>query len=181
MNPTRRRSTRASLPFTLPSKELTATDWAGLVETAIGKDSKGYLDRLRRWILTTNNNPKCRLAQVASVRLASFWYQELVHAADYLDRKNADYQMCLTDLPDDEGDLSRDLFAMQTVQDNEDEDGRSTSDTDTDHGDRTDSPRSALPQCDAGSDPDSDSYSAPLDGSWEEHRQWIADGCPDSD
>ncbi len=66
-----------------------------------------------------------------------------------------DYQLCLTDTPDSDSD----------------------SDTDTDHGDRTESPRSASPQCDAGSD----SYSAPLDGSWEEHRQWIADGCPDSD
>ena len=26
-----------------------------------------------------------------------------------------DYQMCLTDVPDDEGDLSRDLYALQTV------------------------------------------------------------------
>jgi len=32
------------------------------------------------------------------------------------------YQMCLTDVPDDEGDLSRDLYALQTVQDSEDED-----------------------------------------------------------
>ena len=93
-----RRSTRASLPFSLPSKELTATDWAGLMETAIAKDSKGYRDRLRRWILATNNNPKGRLPQVASVRMASFWYQELVHAADYLDRKNAEYAHQLDEL-----------------------------------------------------------------------------------
>ena len=32
--------------------------------------------------------------------------------------------MCLTDVPDDEGDLSRDLYALQTVQDSEDEDAR---------------------------------------------------------
>ena len=49
--------------------------------------------------------------------------------------------MCLTNLPDDEGDPSRDLYALQTYhtpQDSEDDDDR-TSDTDTDHGDvRTD-------------------------------------------
>ena len=96
MNPTRRRSTRASLPFTLPSKELTATDWAGLVETAIGKDSKGYQNRLSRWILTTKDNP--RSSAVSSLRLASFWYQELLHAADLLQCKNAEYAQQLQDL-----------------------------------------------------------------------------------
>jgi hypothetical protein len=74
-----------------PDSILTATDWAGLMETAIAKDSKGYRDRLRRWILATKANPKGRLSHVASVRLASFWTQELVYAADSLRRKNTEY------------------------------------------------------------------------------------------
>ena len=99
MNPTRRRSTRASLPFTLPSKELTATDWAGLVQTAIGKDSKGYRNRLSRWIFATKDNPNsCSSPGVSSLRLASFWYQELVLSGDLLQRKNAEYVHQLDEL-----------------------------------------------------------------------------------
>jgi hypothetical protein len=83
----------------VPSKErLTAQDWAGLVLAAVGKDSKGYKHRLSKWIVATKANPKGRLSHVASVRLASFWCQELVYAAATLNRKNADYSIQLDEL-----------------------------------------------------------------------------------
>ncbi len=49
------KSAASLLPFSLPSKEITTQDWAGLVQTAMGKDSKGYRNRLSRWILTTKD------------------------------------------------------------------------------------------------------------------------------
>jgi hypothetical protein len=95
-----------------------------------------------------------------------------------------DYELGLTDIPD-----------VSSASDGEDEDLDAGSDSNSAPRSASPpvSPRSASPAYGydyspdpnvydyAGSDPDSDSNSAPLDGSWEEHRQWIADGCPPSD
>jgi hypothetical protein len=56
-----------------------ATDWADAVRTALVKESKGYPDRLEGYL--TSTRAMAELASTYSLRLASFFYQELVHAA----------------------------------------------------------------------------------------------------
>ncbi len=80
--------TSASLSYHGKTLE-SATDWADAVRTALVKDSKGYPDRLSGYL--TSTRAIAELAGTYSLRLASFFYQELVHAAATLGRKNADY------------------------------------------------------------------------------------------
>jgi hypothetical protein len=78
-----------------------------------------------------------------------------------------DYQLSLTNLPDDEGDPTRDLYALQacpTQQDSVDHHSDSASVSSRASSLASSAPRSASPE--------------PQYGSWEEHSQWLADGCP---
>jgi hypothetical protein len=86
-----------SLPSSLP---LTATDWADTVQTVMAKHSKGYRDRLSRWISSTRayNPNDGRSKAIVSLRLASFWYHEMRSAEDALQRKNDEYEQQLTAL-----------------------------------------------------------------------------------
>jgi hypothetical protein len=88
-----------------------------------------------------------------------------------------DYQMCLTDVPDDEGDLSRDLYALQTYH----SDAEDSKEDGAEGSGHMDCSSTNSDSASVSSHATSSNSSAPLDGSQEEHRQWIADGCPDSD
>ena len=101
-----------------------------------------------------------------------------------------DYAGAATDVPDDEGDTSRDLYALQTYhtpQDSEDEDGDTAEEqerTPYDYGE-TDKPdfedKADSDTASVSSRASSSADSAPLDRSHEDYLQWLIDGCPDSD
>ena len=84
----------ASVSLSYHGKTLeSATDWADAVRTALAKDSKGYPDRLSGYL--TSTRAIAELSSTYSLRLASFFYQELVHTAATLRRKNAEYEQQL--------------------------------------------------------------------------------------
>jgi hypothetical protein len=92
----------ASVSLSYHGKTLeSATDWADAVRTALVKESKGYPDRLAGYL--TSTRAMAELASTYSLRLASFFYQELVHAAATLGRKNAEYtqQLKILDIPEE--------------------------------------------------------------------------------
>ena len=100
MNPRTRHTTMSSITSLPSSLPLTATDWADTVQTVMAKHSKGYRDRLSRWISSTRayNPNDGRSKAIVSLRLASFWYHEMRSAEDALQRKNDEYEQQLTAL-----------------------------------------------------------------------------------